>query len=186
MDISPDDSYFVTGTTGGRLTGNPACDSILKFEFNDLSDFAAEPTWISYTGGDSVYEVTAAEHAIYTGGHFRWLNNAFGSDFAGPGAVERRGLAALDPLNGLPLIKWRADRNPRGVGVFSLETEEEGLYIGDDTDFLNGFQHLKFKFLPITENTISRPVKPTLPANVFTLEDDALDSIAFNLSLIHI
>lgn len=180
VDIAPDDSYFVTGTTGGPRTGNPACDTILRYDLDDLADTDAEPTWISFTGGDSVYEVKATEHAIYTGGHFRWLNNAFGRDWAGPGAVERRGLAALDPLNGLPLLNWRADRNPRGVGVFSLEAEPEGLYIGDDTDFLNGFEHLKFKFLPITANTITRPKAATLPTTIFSLKGNALDAIGFD------
>lgn len=180
IDIAPDDSYFVTGTTGGPLTGYPACDTILRFELNDLTDTDAKPTWINYTGGDSVYEVATSEHAIYTGGHFRWLNNAFGRDWAGPGAVERRGLAVLDPLNGLPLLNWRADRNPRGVGVFSLETEPEGLYIGDDTDFLNGFEHLKFKFLPITSNTIKRPDAAALPSSIFNINGNALDAIAFD------
>ena len=180
VDIAPDDSFFVTGTTGGPRTGNPACDTILRFDLDDLSDTNAEPSWINYTGGDSVYEVTVTEHAIYTGGHFRWLNNAFGRDYAGPGAVPRRGLAALDPLNGLPLLGWRADRNPRGVGVFSLESEPEGLYIGDDTNFLNGFEHLKFKFLPITENTIKRPAVATLPTSIFTTNADALDARDFD------
>lgn len=180
VDIAPDDSYFVTGTTGGPLTGFPACDTILRYDLDDLSNTDAEPTWASYTGGDSVYEVKATEHAIYTGGHFRWLNNAFGRDWAGPGAVERRGLAALDPLNGLPLLNWRADRNPRGVGVFSLEAEPEGLYIGDDTDFLNGFEHLKFKFLPITANEIKRPEAATLPTSILNTNGNALDAIAFN------
>ena len=180
IDITPDDSYFVTGTTGGPLTGNPACDSILRFDLDDLTDTDAQPSWITYTGGDSVYEVSASEHAIYTGGHFRWLNNAFGRDRAGPGAVERRGLAVLDPLNGLPVLNWRSDRNPRGVGVFSLEAEPEGLYIGDDTDFLNGFEHLKFKFLPLTANTIERPDAATLPTSIFSINGDALDAIAFD------
>jgi len=157
-----DDSFFVTGTTGGPRTGNPACDTILRFDLDDLSDTNAEPSWINYTGGDSVYEVTVTEHAIYTGGHFRWLNNAFGRDYAGPGAVPRRGLAA------------------RGVGVFSLESEPEGLYIGDDTNFLNGFEHLKFKFLPITENTIKRPTVATLPTSIFTTNADALDARDFD------
>ena len=180
VDIAPDDSYFLTGTTGGPRAGNPACDTILRYDLDDLTNTNAEPTWANYTGGDSVYEVKATEHAIYTGGHFRWLNNAFGRNSAGPGAVERRGLAALDPLNGLPLLNWRADRNPRGVGVFSLEAEPEGLYIGDDTDFLNGFEHLKFKFLPITANAIRRPEPATLPTSILNTNGNALDTVAFD------
>jgi hypothetical protein len=118
IDIAPDDSYFVTGTTGGPRTGHPACDTILRFELDDLTNTDAQPTWINYTGGDSVYEVVATEHVIYTGGHFRWLNNAYGRDRAGPGAVERRGLAALDPLNGLPCLNGELIVTPVVLGYF--------------------------------------------------------------------
>jgi len=74
IDISPDNSYLVTGTTGFRITGNPACDTIVRFEIDDLTNTDVQPTWVNYTGGDSVYEVVSTEHAVYTGGHFRWLN----------------------------------------------------------------------------------------------------------------
>lgn len=62
--------------------------------------------------------------------------------------------------------KWRSDRNPRGAGTFALIAREEGLYIGDDTDFLNGTEHQKFKFLPITGETIFRPAPLTLPTQI--------------------
>ena len=182
LDIAPDDSYFITGSTGWyRLgSGEAACDAINRFDLDDLTNTDAQPQWSSFTGGDAVYDVAASEHAIYVGGHFRWLNNAHGNDFAGPGAIPRRGFGVLDPLNGLPLLNWRADRNPRGVGVFALEVEPEGLYIGDDTDFLNGFEHLKLKFLPITSNTIVRPGKPSLPTTIFSSSDSALNAITFD------
>ena len=181
LDIAPDDSYFVTGSTGGYRVGDgAACDSILRFELDDLTDTDAQPTWQNFTGRDSVYEVLATEHAVYTGGHFRWLNNGYGLDRAGPGAIERRGLAALDPLNGLPLVNWRADRNPRGVGVFSLEAQPEGLYIGDDTDFLNGFNHPKLKFLPLSSNTVARPNVPSLPASILSFNAGALSTTDFD------
>ena len=180
IDIAPDDSYFVTGTTGAGLIGNPACDTILRFDFGDLTNGDVQPTWIDYTGGDSVYEVAISEHAIYTGGHFRWLNNGFARDRIGPGAVPRAGLAALDPLNGLPLLNWQSDRNPRGRGTFALEVQPEGLYIGDDTDFLNGSYHPKFKFLPLSSNTITRPNKPSLPTTIFSVNGSALDAIPFD------
>ena len=180
IDIAPDDSYFVTGTTGFRIVGEPACDSILRFELDDLSDSNVEPTWSSYTGGDSVYEVAVSEHAVYAGGHFRWLNNGYGGDYAGPGAVARRGFAALDPLNGLPLLDWRSDRNPRGVGVFALEVQPEGLYVGDDTDFLDGFYHPKFKFLPTTSDAIERPEAPSLPTTALSVRGQSLDATAFD------
>ena len=182
MDIAPDDAYFVTGSTGFRRPGLQACDSVARYDFGDLTDTDAQPTWINYTGGDSVYEVVATDHAVYAGGHFRWMNNENTSDgrSAGPGSVPRRGMAALDPLNGLTLLNWRADRNPRGVGTFALIAEDEGLYIGDDTDFLNGTEHPKLKFLPISGDTIARPDAPTLPTTLVSPRGDALDGSSFD------
>lgn len=182
IDISPDDTYLITGTTGFRITGNPACDTIARYEIDDLTNTNIEPTWVNYTGGDSVFEVVATEHAVYAGGHFRWLNNDTSSDgrTAGPGSVERRGFAALDPLNGLTLLNWRADRNPRGVGVFSLISEDEGLYIGDDTDFINGSEHRKLKFLPLSSDVISRPEAPSLPTSIISTVGDQISTIPYD------
>jgi len=169
VDIAPDDSYFVVGSQGFRRRAEPACDTTVRFDFNDLTDTDVQPTWVNYTGGDSVYEVVATDHAIYIGGHFEFVTNDLGGgNHRGPGGQPRRGLAALDPLNGLTLLDWRSDRNPRGVGVFAMIAEPEGLYLGDDTDFLNGTEHKKLKFLPITNNVISRPDVPTLPTTIVT------------------
>jgi len=182
VDIAPDNSYFVTATNGGRRRAQPACDSIARYDFGDLTNTDVQPTWVNYTGGDSVYEVVVTDHAIYTGGHFRWLTNDafFGADLQGPGSVERRGLGALDPINGLTLLNWRSDRSPRGVGVFAMIAEPEGLYIGDDTDFLNGSKHAKLKFLPITENTISRPDEPVLPTTMINNNGAVLEASSFD------
>jgi len=180
IDISPDDKYLVTGTSGFRITGNPACDTIVRFEIDDLDNTDVQPSWVNYTGGDSVYEVVATDHAVYAGGHFRWLNNYGSSSTARPGSIPRAGMAALDPLNGLTLLDWQSDRNPRGRGTFSLIAEKEGLYMGDDTDFLNGTKHRKLKFLPLSTNTISRPDAATLPTSIITPAGDNLNGINFN------
>ena len=180
IDISPDDAYLVTGTSGFRITGNPACDTVVRFEIDDLTNTDVQPSWVNYTGGDSVYEVVATDHAVYAGGHFRWLNNYGGTRSAQPGAVARAGMAALDPLNGLTLLDWQSDRNPRGRGTFSLIAEEEGLYIGDDTDFMNGTEHKKLKFLPVSTDIVSRPEAPSLPTSIFTPNSDSLDGITFD------
>jgi len=182
IDIAPDDSYFITGSSGFRRIGNPACDTVVRFDFGDLTNTDVKPTWVNYSGGDSVYEVVATDHAIYAGGHFRWMTNETSSNGrnAGPGSQERRGLAALDPVNGLTLIDWRSDRNPRGVGVFTMIAEPEGIYFGDDTNFLNGTEHQKLKFLPVTENTISRPTAPSLPTTIASNDGDALDATSFD------
>lgn len=172
IDIAPDNSYVVTGSSGFRTPGLPACDTVVRLEIDDLTNTNVQPTWVNYSGGDSVFEVVATDHAVYAGGHFRWLNNdtTIDGESQGPGSLERRGFAAIDPLNGLTLLDWRADRNPRGVGVFSLIAEDEGLYMGDDTDFFNGTEHQKLKFLPITTDTIARPDAPSLPTTLLNVD----------------
>lgn len=182
IDIAPDNSYLITGSNGFRRVGEPACDTVARYELDDLTNTDVQPTWVNYTGGDSVFEVVATDHAVYAGGHFRWLNNDTSVDgrSAGPGSVERRGFAALDPLNGLTLLNWRSDRNPRGVGTFAIIAEDEGLYIGDDTDFMNGTEHPKLKFLPLSSDVITRPQVPTLPTSVVTPSADQLTSLPFD------
>jgi len=185
IDIAPDDAYFIAGSSGWRFFNRPtepACDSVVRFDFGNLDDADVQPTWVNYTGGDSVFDVVSTDHAIYAGGHFRWLNNDTTSDgrTAGPGSVPRRGLAAIDPANGLTLLDWRSDRSPRGVGVFAMIAEDEGLYIGDDTDFLNGSEHAKLKFLPITSDTLSRPTGAVLPTTLVTPRGSALDGSSFD------
>jgi len=184
IDIAPDNSYFVTGSHGGRYPGVPiqACDSALRFDLDDLTDTDARPAWATYATGDSVFDVVSTDHAVYIGGHFRVLGTYAPTSNGGlePGGVPRRGLAALDPLNGLTLLDWRSDRSPRGAGVFAMIAEEEGLYLGDDTDFINGSEHAKLKFLPITSNTIPRPTGPVLPTTLFRSRGVALDSISFD------
>ncbi len=181
MDISPDGSYFLTASTGFRIIGNPACDTTARYELTDLTNTDVQPTWVNYTGGDSVYEVVSTGHAVYIGGHFEFLDNDFGNgNIAGPGSSQRAGLAALDPLNGLTIRDWQSDRSPRGLGVFALLSEDEGVYFGDDTDFLNGTEHEKLKFLPLSSNAIARPDAPTLPTTIITTAGNSLVGSTFN------
>jgi len=166
MEISPDGSYFVTVSTGAYTGGNPACDTAVRWDINAVGT-GIEPTWVSYSGGDSLYSVAISGEAIYVGGHQRWMNNPFRGDRVGPGTVDRRGLAALDPLNGVPL-SWRSDRAPRGLGAFDLVVSDEGLWVGDDTEFLNGDYHPRLKLLPLLGGgPIPRPTPTTLPTTLY-------------------
>ena len=94
VDFSPDGSYFVIAATGylpvtGGV-GRDICDAAARFETSIPNP--TRPTWINYTGGDTLHSVAVTGAAVYVGGHQRWLDNPFGRDSAG----TRRGLAAGD------------------------------------------------------------------------------------------
>ena len=64
VDIAPDGSYFVIGTTGAFMGGANAgvlCDTASRWEIN-ATGTALQPTWVDYTGGDTTFSVTADQH----------------------------------------------------------------------------------------------------------------------------
>ncbi len=174
VQFSPDGKYFVIVATGGgtfdRNTDGTRslCDTAARWETSD-SGSNVQPTWIDYTGNDTFWSVAVTGTAIYAGGHQRWVNNTSASDSAGEGAVPRPGIAALDPVNGMPL-SWNPGRNPRGAGAYALLATPTGLWVGSDTDFIGSYKykHQKIAFFPLAGGYAVPPnTVGTLPGNVF-------------------
>lgn len=140
VSFSPDGSYFVVVTTGGPHR-NTLCDTASRWE-TGATGSDLHPTWVNWTGGDTLLSVAVTDAAVYVGGHQRWQNNHLGLDHADTGAVGRPGLAALDPASGVDL-SWNPGRNPRGHGATVLHASEDGLYVGSDTDWVGNWEHFR-------------------------------------------
>lgn len=164
IDFSPNGDYFVVVSTGAYSAGT-LCDTASRWE-SGATGSGLQPTWVDYTGGDTLTAVTITGTAVYVGGHQRWQNNPFRGDAPGPGAVPREGLAALDPVNGLP-FSWDPGR-ARGVGVFDMYSTPTGLWVGSDTDRIGGETHRKIAFLPTSGGTVVGSTDPyALPGDLY-------------------
>ncbi len=171
VDFSPDGSYFVVATTGawyGGPGGGVVCDSASRWE-TSATGSGLQPTWIDYTGGDSLTGVAVTGAAVYVGGHQRWENNPFAGDALGPGGVARRGIAALDPVNGMPL-PWNPGRQPRGTGAWALTASADGLWVGSDTAYIDGIYHARLAFMPVAGGeAVARPQPGSLPGELIAV-----------------
>jgi hypothetical protein len=168
---APDGSYFIVGDTGAFFGGPNAgvlCDSVSRWEGN-TSGPGQLPTWADYSGGDSITQVAVTGTAVYAGGHQRWENNPFAGDTAGPGAVGRMGIAALDPVNGMP-FSWNPGRDPRGSGVWAMLATQDGLWVGSDTGYIDGLNRNRIALMPVAGGeTIPTWNIGTLPGDLWTL-----------------
>lgn len=169
VDFSSDGTWFAVTTTGafaGGANSGTLCDTTTRWETASAGN---DPTWANYTGGDTLYGVAVTGSAVYVGGHQRWMNNSFQGDQAGPGAVARDGIAALDPVNGLPL-SWNPGRE-RGVGAQALFATAQGLWVGSDTNNIGGERHARIAFFPLSGGTtVPTVVAARLPNDLFLAE----------------
>jgi hypothetical protein len=114
---SPDDSTIYLGTTGYHPWNSQSiariglCDATSAFPATHAS---VKHQWINYTGCDSLYAAAADSSAVYVGGHPRWLNNPRGCNGAGPGAISYRGMQAMHPDSGTPVL------TPSGKARYSM------------------------------------------------------------------
>lgn len=177
IDFSDDGSYFVIGTTGGRDAGGVGwCDTVSRWETDARGN--VDGTWVNFTGTDTVTSVLASDGVIYMGGHFRWVNNSYGNDTGGPGAIDRLGIAALDPSNGLPFA-WNAWRSgggnlPPGAVNWGPEVPvlfrgTDGVYFGQDSDGMSRKYHGRQGLFPLASGRTVTPhnAPETLPGSLY-------------------
>jgi hypothetical protein len=149
VDFSPDGSWFAIVATGyvprSGGVGRDVCDATARFETEVAAP--ARPTWINYTGGDTLHSVAATDVAVYVQGHQRWLDNPQGRNTAGPGAVSRPGIGAIHPTTGLAL-SWNPTKE-RGVGGKDLYVTSQGLWVGSDTNRIGGETRRRIALLPL-------------------------------------
>jgi hypothetical protein len=148
VDFSTDGGFFVLVATGyvapAGTIGTALCDSAARFETWNLAP--SRPTWINYTGGDTLHSVAVTDKAVYVQGHQRWLDNPNGRDAAGPGAVSRPGIGAIDPRSGKAL-SWNPTKD-RGEGGRDFLVTARGLWVASDTNVIAGETHKKIALLP--------------------------------------
>lgn len=168
IDIDPSGTYFVVTTTGAWYGEHGPCDTTSRFEIRPRGS-VVKPTWVDYSGGDSMYAVEVTGAAVYIGGHFRWQNNpnTLDGDSAGPGAVSREGIAALDPKNGVP-YRWNPGRT-KGVGVFDMLATASGLFVASDTDRIGDWEyHGRIAYFPLAGGTgVPTATSERLPADIY-------------------
>ena len=182
VEMSPDGSFFVVGTTGGPHTGT-LCDTAARFETYAVGT-TLTPTWTDTSGGDTMWGVEITQAAVYVGGHMRWMNNPNGSDRAAQGAVPRPGLVALDPQTGIPL-KWNPGRNPRGVAAYEIYETPDGVWVVSDTMWIGDrrYHRERIAFFPYNEgyNTASKNAG-ALPGNVYVGAPQAASNVLYRVN----
>lgn len=174
-DISPDGSFFVLANAGADIP--PSRDTVIALP--TAGNGLVQPLWIS-RHFDSVYGVAVSDAAVYTGGHFCWVEGPLADDpwpgpvgtdhscatdrnagrFA-PQTVFRDQIAAHDPATGKALA-W--DPSANGLnGVRMLVTTDRGLLGGSDGDRWGGRTIGRFAFFDTGDVAPPPPPPPPPP-----------------------
>ncbi|GAA1639920.1 PKD domain containing protein [Catellatospora bangladeshensis] len=143
-DFSPDGRFAVIVTSGHSSDDELACGTAARYETAGHGE--QQPTWVNHTGGNSLFAVEVTPAAVYVGGHLQWLDNPDGDKSKGPGAVDRKGIGAIDPRSGRAL-PWNPTRT-RGEGLRAFLSIAKGLFVGSDTDRLGHEYHGRVGFFP--------------------------------------
>ncbi|MEQ6902323.1 hypothetical protein [Nocardioides sp. YIM 152588] len=179
VDFSPDGSYFVVAASGSGFKGT-LCDAASRFDVAPGGQ-QVEPTWTAWTGQDSLLSVAVTDTAVYVGGHQKWLNAVQSGADRQAGQVPRPGIAALDPVSGLPLA-WNPGRHPRGIGAEELLATDDGIYVGSDTSYIGRSQYRRERiaFFPVQGGAapVSQPAA-TLPRDLYQLNGSTITARTF-------
>ena len=84
---------------------------------------------------------------MYVQGHNRWLDNPEGANTAGPGAVSRPGIGAINPKTGMARA-WNPVK-PAAQGGQDFLVTKAGLWVVSDSKRFHGEYHHGIAFVPL-------------------------------------
>lgn len=186
LSFAANGQFLVIGDTGFLSDGSTpyaVCDAAARFDVTSAAAAATgtsvniSPSWINYTGGDSIYSISIAGNMVYAGGHNRWTNDYCGINrVCEQNAVLTDGLSAYDAHNGMAIAWWQP-QTLRGHGTMYVNTfgagtydgANSGLVIGNDVNVDAGATHSKNAIFVTGPQTTSRPTGP-IPSGMFAEE----------------
>ena len=148
VDFSPDGSYFVIVTTGSASGSGGLCDAAGRYETSNLAGTAGA-TWVNFTGGDSLYSVSAPEPRCTS------LGMPAGSTIrratTPPDRVRWCGPASARSIRSL--ARPTPGTRPRTVVMAPRRStpRHPGLWVGSDTAALRRRDPRRHRVLPAAE-----------------------------------
>jgi hypothetical protein len=85
--------------------------------------------WRNFTGCDSLYSVAATDSTVFAGGHQRWIDNRYGCNGPGPGAIPDPGLEGLTTSGAPELSGGRARYTMSKANADDMLVTGAGLWI---------------------------------------------------------